>query len=87
MTKETKKKFWYFLDHLAGDKIVWIILLMLMLLSILFIFSSSSRLTSVSTSRLDIMLDHLKVVGLSLIFVIVIYNIKDIEFFRKCSRS
>ena len=86
MTKETKKKFWYFLDHLAGDKIVWIILLMLMLLSILFIFSSSSRLTSVSTSRLDIMLDHLKVVGLSLIFVIVIYNIKDIEFFRKCSR-
>ena len=72
MTKETKKKFWYFLDHLAGDKIVWIILLMLMLLSILFIFSSSSRLTSVSTSRLDIMLDHLKVVGLSLIFVIVI---------------
>lgn len=86
MTKETKKKLWYFLDHLAGDKVVWIILLMLMLLSILFIFSSSSRLTSVSTSRLDIMLDHLKVVGLSLVFVIVIYNIKDIEFFRKCSR-
>ena len=43
MTKETKKKFWYFLDHLAGDKIVWIILLMLMLLSILFIFSLAFR--------------------------------------------
>jgi len=86
MTKETKKKFWYFLDHLAGDKVVWMILLMLMLLSIVFIFSSSSRLTTENTTRLDIMLDHIKIVGLGLALVIFIYNIKDIEFFRKCSR-
>ncbi len=86
MTKGTKKKFWYFLDHLAGDKVVWMILLMLMLLSIVFIFSSSSRLTTENTTRLDIMIDHIKVVGLGLTLVIFIYNIKDIEFFRKCSR-
>lgn len=83
----TKKRFWNFLDRMTGDKAVWIIMLMLMLLSILLIFSSSSRLTSEDMSRFDIMLDHLKIVGLGLLSVILIYNIfKDIELFRKISR-
>ena len=83
----TKKRFWNFLDRMTGDKAVWIIMLMLMLLSILLIFSSSSRLTSEDMSRFDIMLEHLKIVGLGLLSVILIYNIfKDIELFRKISR-
>ncbi len=83
----TKKRFWNFLDRMTGDKAVWIIRLMLMLLSILLIFSSSSRLTSEDMSRFDIMLEHLKIVGLGLLSVILIYNIfKDIELFRKISR-
>lgn len=86
MTSNSKNKMLYFLDHMAGDKVVWIILLMLMLLSILFIFSSSSKLTSSSTTRVDIMIDHLKIVGISLAAVIVIYNIKDIDFFKKLSQ-
>lgn len=86
MTSALKKKMLHFLDHLTGDKVVWIILLMLMLLSVLFIFSSSSRLTTANVSRVDIMLEHLRIVGLSLVLVILIYNIKSIDFFRKLSR-
>jgi cell division protein FtsW len=86
MTSALKKKMLHFLDHLTGDKVVWIILLMLMLLSVLFIFSSSSRLTTANVSRVDIMLEHLRIVGLSLVLVILIYNIKSIDFFRKFSR-
>ena len=86
MTSALKKKMLHFLDHLTGDKVVWIILLMLMLLSVLFIFSSSSRLTTANVSRVDIMLEHLRIVGLSLVLVIAIYNIKSIDFFRKLSR-
>ena len=86
MTNTTKKKIWNYLDHMEGDKVVWMILLMLMLISILLIFSSSSRLVNASTSRLDIAFDHIKVVLGSLALVIVIYNIKNIEVFRNLSR-
>ena len=86
MTTALKNKILHFLDHLTGDKVVWMIFLMLMLLSILFIFSSSSRLITAETSRVDIMIDHLKIVGISLLAVIVIYNIKDIKFFKNLSR-
>lgn len=85
MSKNKTGKLWNFLDHLAGDKVVWLILLLLMMFSILFIFSSSSRLISSTTSRLDIMKDHLKIVALGLAFVIILYQIKNIEFFRKVS--
>ncbi|MGM9788643.1 MAG: FtsW/RodA/SpoVE family cell cycle protein [Candidatus Cryptobacteroides sp.] len=86
MTSSTKKKIWNYLDHMEGDKVVWMIMLILMLISILLIFSSSSRLIDANNSRVDIAFDHLKVVIGSLILVIIIYNIKNIEFFRKCSR-
>ena len=62
------------------------IMLILMLISILLIFSSSSRLIDANTSRLDIAFDHIKVVLGSLVLVIIIYNIKNLEFFRQCSR-
>ncbi len=86
MTNALKNKILHFLDHLTGDKVVWLILLMLMLLSVLFIFSSSSRLITAKTSRVDIMIDHLKVVGGSLLAVILIYNIKNIKVFKTLSR-
>ncbi len=86
MTISTKKKLWNYLDHMEGDKVVWMIMLILMLISILLIFSSSSRLIDANTSRLDIAFDHIKVVLGSLVLVIIIYNIKNLEFFRQCSR-
>lgn len=73
------------MDRVAGDKVVWIITLLLMLLSIIFIFSSSSRLTTEHTSRLDIVKDQLVTVAMGLGLVILCYNIRSIEFYRKVS--
>ena len=45
MARKTKKStFWTFADHFEGDKVVWIIVLLLFLASIVCMFSSSSRL-------------------------------------------
>lgn len=85
MSRNKTSKLWNFLDHLAGDKVVWLIMLLLMMFSILFIFSSSSRLISSEVSRLDIVSDHLKLVFFCLLLVIGIYNIRNIEIFRKLS--
>lgn len=72
-------------DKLEGDKVVWMILLLLMMLSILFIFSAS-RLYRADGSRLDIVYSHIKIVLISLGLVLFIYNvIKDIDTFRKFS--
>ena len=42
--KAGKNSFWNFVDALEGDKVVWMITLMLILISIVAIFSSTSQL-------------------------------------------
>jgi cell division protein FtsW len=79
------KKIWNFIENFAGDKVVLIIVLMLILFSIVCIFSSSSRLITVNTDRIDIVKDHLIIVGLGLLLIFVCYQIRSIEFFRKVS--
>lgn len=79
------KKVWNFIENFAGDKVVLIIVLMLILFSIVCIFSSSSRLITVNTDRIDIVKDHLIIVGLGLLLIFVCYQIRSIEFFRKVS--
>ena len=46
MAEETKKKktLWNFVDSLEGDKVVWMIVILLILFSIVAIFSSTSLL-------------------------------------------
>ena len=73
------------MDHVRGDKVVWIIVLLLMLFSIVLIFSSSSRLTNETTDRLDIVKDQLMVVGLGLVFLLCTYFFLGLEFLRKFS--
>lgn len=87
MARVRKQPLWNFLDNLKGDKVVWSIFLMLMMLSVLFVFSSSwdQLRGSATLTRFDIAMDQFKIIGLSLVAVIIVYNIKDIEFFRKCS--
>ena len=70
MTTSTSKKIWNFMDNVRGDKVVWIIVLLLMLFSIVLIFSSSSRLTNATTDRLDTVKDQLMVVGVGLVFLL-----------------
>lgn len=77
-----KRTVWNFFDRIEGDKVVWIIVLMLILISIVCIFSSTSRLLEGSQTRLDIVKSQLFVVAAGLVLIIVCYNIKNIKIFR-----
>ncbi len=77
-----KRTVWNFFDRIQGDKVVWIIMLMLILISIVCIFSSTSRLLVGSQTRLDIVKSQLFIVAAGLALIIVCYNIKNIKIFR-----
>ena len=84
--KEKKRTFWNFADSFEGDKVVWIIVLLLILFSIVCMFSSSSRLLRDGMTRLDLVKSQLLVVLAGLGVIIVLYNIKNIGFFRWFSK-
>ncbi|MBR5731786.1 MAG: FtsW/RodA/SpoVE family cell cycle protein [Firmicutes bacterium] len=77
-----KRTVWNIFDRIQGDKVVWIIVLMLILISIVCIFSSTSRLLVGSQTRLDIVKSQLFIVAVGLALIIVCYNIKNIKIFR-----
>ncbi len=77
-----KRTVWNFFDRIEGDKVVWIIVLMLILISIVCIFSSTSRLLVGSQTRLDIVKSQLYIVAAGLVVILVCYNIKNIKVFR-----
>ena len=83
---DKKRTVWNFFDRIEGDKVVWIIVLMLILISIVCIFSSTSRLLEGSQTRLDIVKSQLFVVAAGLVLIIVCYNIKNIKIFRWLSQ-
>lgn len=86
MARKTKKStFWTFADHFEGDKVVWIIVLLLFLASIVCMFSSSSRLLKDEMSRIDVVTEQFKTVLGGLVLVIALYNIKRICIFRVAS--
>ena len=78
---------WNFLDNLEGDKVVWMIVLLLMLISIVAIFSSTSQLAlQKGTSRMNIITQQMLITLLSLGLIIFCYNIRSIGFFRIVSQ-
>lgn len=77
-----KKSIWTFADRFEGDKVVWIIVLLLFLFSIVCMFSSASRLLKDGATRIDIVKEQFLVVLGGLGFILVLYNIKSIKFFR-----
>ena len=83
---DKKRTVWNYFDRIEGDKVVWIIVLMLILISIVCIFSSTSRLLEGSQTRLSIVKSQLLVVAGGLAVIIVCYNIKNIKFFRWLSK-
>ena len=85
MAQDKKKTFWNFFENTEGDKVVWIIVLILIMFSILCIFSSTSRLLGPGQSRLDLVWDHLKIVLLGLGLILACYLIPSLNFFRKLS--
>ncbi len=64
-----KKGLWKIIDSIEGDKVIWIIVLLLILISVLAIFSSTSMLPG--ETRIETMQKHVlfTMIGLALIFV------------------
>ncbi|MBO4455569.1 MAG: FtsW/RodA/SpoVE family cell cycle protein [Bacteroidales bacterium] len=83
---KAKRTAWNFFDRIEGDKVVWIIALMLILVSIVCIFSSTSRLLEGHQTRLDIVRSQLMIVAAGLAVIIICYNIKNIKVFRWLSQ-
>ena len=81
-----KKGFWNFIDNIQGDKVVWIIVFMLIMISALAIFSSTSTLTGADRDRVDLMKTHALFIAGGLCLIWLLYKIKSIRFFRRCSQ-
>lgn len=77
-----KSSFWNFADRFEGDKVVWIIVLLLFLFSIVCMFSSTSRLLDEGATRVDLVKEQFVVVLFGLAIIIGLYNIRNIKFFR-----
>lgn len=81
-----KKTYRNLVDRLEGDKIVWLIVLILILVSIVCIFSSTSRLLEQGQTRLDMVWSQLKVVFAGLVLIWALYKFGSIDTLRKASR-
>lgn len=84
---EAKKKFriWNIFDDLAGDKVVWMIVLLLMMYSVVSLFSASScdpKVINGSISRVQAMKGEMAIILLGLGVVIGCYNIKNLKVFK-----
>ncbi len=82
-----KNWFWRTIDSIEGDKVVWIIVLLLIMFSILAIFSSTSLLKEGTKDRIDFITDHTIIAGIGLLLIFIIYKIPWIGFFRACSKA
>ena len=80
-------RFWNFIDRIEGDKVVWIIVIMLILISALAIFSSTSALTGDSKSRVDMLKTHSLYIGIGLGLIYLLYSIRSIKVFRILSQA
>ena len=70
----TKAGFWNFVDSFKGDKVIWMIVLMLIMLSIIAVSSSTSLLAvQQHVTRSAIIKEQLIVSLVSLILIIVSY--------------
>lgn len=85
----TAKKKWNIrniFENFEGDKVVWMIVLLLMLISVLCMFSSTSRLLSSGQSRIDVVKDQLILVAAGIGIIILIYNIRNLAILRWLSK-
>ena len=83
----TKKRFWNPFDNLQGDKVIWMIVLLLMLISVVTVFTSTPLLAlQKHTTRFAIIKEHLMYVGLGLGLIILLYNFKNIKIFKFLSK-
>lgn len=79
--------FWNIADSLEGDKVIWMIVLLLIMMSILAISASTPLLAiQTHTTRDAIIREQLFIVGLGILLIVGLYNIKKIGIFRIVSQ-
>lgn len=77
---------WNWIDRIQGDKVIWMILILLILYSTVTIFSSTSQLASGDVSRLDIFLDQMFTIGGGMLIVFACYFIPKADWIRRLSQ-
>lgn len=85
-----KSRIWSFFDDLKGDKVVWMIVLLLMLYSVVSLFSASScdpKVISGKISRIDAMKSELLVILSGLVVVVLIYHVVSLKVIRIVGRA
>ncbi|MBE6235934.1 MAG: hypothetical protein E7112_06850 [Bacteroidales bacterium] len=80
----TRRGLWNFIDNIKGDKVIWIIVLLLLIFSVLTIFSSTSTLSD--ESRVEIMKEHAWIAIIGLGVIVALQGIKKIGWFRIISQ-
>ena len=82
-TARTKKKgIWSWIDNIQGDKVIWMIAILLILFSCISVCASTSALVKEDVSRLDIFIEQMQVVCIGLAAIFVCYFIPRIWIFR-----
>lgn len=81
-----KKGFWNLIDNVKGDKVIWIIVLLLIMISALAIFSSTSALTGEGRNRVDLLRNHSIFIAIGLGLILLMNKIKGIKPFKWCAR-
>ena len=59
--KERKTTFWNIWDSIQGDKVIWMVTIMLILFSIVCIFSSTTQMATASRTRMDIFWEQMMI--------------------------
>ena len=80
-----KSRIWNFFDGLKGDKVVWMIVLTLIMISAVCIFSSTSTVKEVmngTQTRVDVVLDLVKVIIFGMVLLLVCYNFIGVKGYR-----
>lgn len=85
LDKKKKWSLWNIFENFEGDKVVWIIVLLLMFFSVLCMFSSTSRLLTKGETRIDVVKDQLLLVAAGIALIIIIYII-PVKWLRSLSK-
>ena len=81
-----REKVWNFFDNFKGDKVIWMIVMLLIIISLITIFGSASGLARGDTSRLDIFFSQFWLACAGMLIIIVIYNFRNISIIRLGAR-
>ena len=82
--EKTSRKIWNFFDNFKGDKVLWMIVMFLMIISLITIFASASGLAddAKEITRLNIFFSQFKLACAGMLFIILIYNFRNLTLIK-----